>query len=231
MVGYPESITDPSYEGQILVITYPLVGNYGVPDRTLEDDIVDNLPKYFESNRIHVAGLVIAHYTEEYSHYLAKSSLGQWLKDEGIPAMYGVDTRALTKRLRERGSTLGRICLQKKGVSFEELTSQVSWRDNFDIPEWVDPNSKNLVAKVSTKKPVIYDPPAKLANLGPDGKVIRILAVDVGMKYNQIRCFVNRGVSLKVVPFDYDFNKEEYDGLFISNGPELQSLVFVWVIN
>ncbi|GMG39995.1 unnamed protein product [Ambrosiozyma monospora] len=133
--------------------------------------------------------------------------------------MYGVDTRALTKRLRERGSTLGRICLQKKGASFDELTSQVSWRDNFDIPEWVDPNSKNLVAKVSTKKPVTYDPPAKLAKLGPDGKVIRILAVDVGMKYNQIRCFVNRGVSLKVVPFDYDFNKEEYDGLFISNGP------------
>ncbi|GMG40222.1 unnamed protein product [[Candida] boidinii] len=89
MVGYPEAITDPSYEGQILVITYPLVGNYGVPDRDLQDEIVNQLPKYFESNRIHVAGLIVAHYTEDYSHYLAKSSLGQWLKEQNIPAIYG----------------------------------------------------------------------------------------------------------------------------------------------
>ena len=103
MVGYPESITDPSYEGQILVITYPLVGNYGVPDRELKDDDYEPaLPKYFESNQIHIAGLVVAHYTEEFSHWLAKSSLGQWLKEQNIPAIYGVDTRALTKRLREK---------------------------------------------------------------------------------------------------------------------------------
>ncbi|ODV85103.1 hypothetical protein CANARDRAFT_8230 [[Candida] arabinofermentans NRRL YB-2248] len=219
MVGYPESITDPSYKGQILVITYPLVGNYGVPDRNLMDDVVKQLPKYFESNKIHVAGLVVAHYTEEYSHYLAKSSLGQWLQEEGIPAIYGVDTRSLTKVLRERGSTLGRLCLQKQSSSIEDATNQLSWRDCFEIPEWVDPNTENLVAKVSITKPIVYEPPKELAKLGPDGKVIRIVAVDVGMKYNQIRCFVNRGVSLKVVPWDYDFNSEEYDGLFISNGP------------
>lgn len=219
MVGYPESITDPSYEGQILVITFPLVGNYGVPDRKLVDDVVAGLPKYFESNRIHVAGLVVAHYTEEYSHYLATSSLGQWLKEQGVPAIYGVDTRSLTKRLREKGSTLGRICIKKDSVDTEKALLDSEWQKNFEIPEWVNPNLENLVAKVSTKQPVVYDPPTELAKLGPDGKVLKIVAVDVGMKYNQIRCFVNRGVSLKVVPWDHDFTKEEYDGLFISNGP------------
>lgn len=94
MVGYPESITDPSYEGQILVITFPLVGNYGVPDRKLMDEYVEGLPRYFESNRIHVAGLVIAHYTEEYSHWLAQSSLGTWLKESNVPAVYGIDSRS-----------------------------------------------------------------------------------------------------------------------------------------
>lgn len=217
MVGYPESITDPSYEGQILVITYPLVGNYGVPDRDLKDDVVELLPKYFESNRIHIAGLVVAHYTEEYSHYLARSSLGQWLQQEGIPAIYGVDTRALTKRLRDRGSTLGRLALQKPSVSSDAILGDAQWQQHFDIPEWDDPNVRNLVAKVSIKKPAVYTP--KSPRKAQDGSTIRILAVDVGMKYNQIRCFVNRGVELKVVPWDYDFTTEQYDGLFISNGP------------
>ncbi|CAK7896628.1 protein Ura2p [[Candida] anglica] len=217
MVGYPESITDPSYEGQILVITFPLVGNYGVPDRELRDEDVPELPRYFESNKIHIAGLVVAHYTEEYSHFLAKSSLGQWLKEQGIPAIYGVDTRALTKRLRDTGSTLGRLALQSAEVAPAEALVASTWKNHFDIPEWDDPNVKNLVAKVSTKKPVLYTPanPVK----GKNGKTIRIVAVDVGMKYNQIRCFVRRGVELLVVPWDYDFSQEEYDGLFISNGP------------
>ncbi|CCF58798.1 hypothetical protein KAFR_0F02010 [Kazachstania africana CBS 2517] len=222
MVGYPESVTDPSYEGQILVITYPLVGNYGVPDTSLEDEFVEGLPRYFESNRIHIAGLVISHYTEDYSHWLANSSLGQWLKREGVPAMYGVDTRNLTKHLRDCGSMLGRFALQKPNTDSIQATS-VSWRNSFDIPEWINPNIENLVAKVSTAKPKLYLPPTdnKLVDLqkGPDGKVLRIVAIDVGMKYNQIRCFIKRGVELMVVPWDYDFTKEEYDGLFISNGP------------
>lgn len=222
MVGYPESITDPSYEGQILVITFPLVGNYGVPDFKLQDEIVESLPRYFESNRIHVAGLVIAHYTEDYSHYLAESSLSQWLKREGIPAMYGVDTRALTKHLRDSGSMLGRLALQKSN-SDNIIAQSENWSSCFDIPDWVDPNIDNLVAKVSTKEPKLYLPPSDndqiVLQKGPDGKTLRILAVDVGMKYNQIRCFVRRGVELLVVPWDYDFTEEEYDGLFISNGP------------
>lgn len=220
MVGYPESITDPSYEGQILVITYPLVGNYGVPDRNLKDDVVKDLPKYFESNRIHIAGLVVAHYTEEYSHYLATSSLGQWLQEEGIPAIYGVDTRALTKVLRNQGSTLGRLALQKASVTESVGLLGVSdWESSFDVPEYDDPNVKNLVAKVSIKEPKLYTPAKDTAKTDKSGKTIRILAVDVGMKYNQIRCFVNRGVELKVVPWDYDYSEEQYDGLFISNGP------------
>ncbi|KAI5954571.1 URA2 [Candida jiufengensis] len=221
MVGYPESITDPSYEGQILVITYPLVGNYGVPDRELKDeDYFPALPKYFESNRIHIAGLVVAHYTENYSHFLAKSSLGQWLKEQGIPAIYGVDTRALTKRLREKGSTLGRLALQKSNVKSEDVLADKTgeWQKYFEVPEYDDPNVKNLVADVSIKKPVLYTPKENI-KLGKDGKPIRIIAIDVGMKYNQIRCFVRRGVELLVVPWDYDFTNEKYDGLFISNGP------------
>lgn len=217
MVGYPESITDPSYEGQILVITYPLVGNYGVPDRELKDLDVPELPRYFESSKIHIAGLVVAHYTEEYSHFLAKSSLGQWLKEQGIPAIYGVDTRSLTKRLREKGSTLGRLALQNS-KSPEAFDSKL-WKKHFEIPEWDDPNVKNLVAKVSVKKPVLYSPKPETALKGKNGKTLRIVAIDVGMKFNQIRCFVRRGVELLVVPWDYDYTKEEYDGLFISNGP------------
>ncbi|KAK6202929.1 multifunctional pyrimidine biosynthesis protein [Scheffersomyces amazonensis] len=222
MVGYPESITDPSYEGQILVITYPLVGNYGVPDRQLlDDDYTPALPKYFESNKIHIAGLVVAHYTEDFSHFLAKSSLSQWLKDQGIPAIYGVDTRSLTKRLREKGSTLGRLAIQKSTFTSESIladNSSSNWEKYFEIPQWDDPNIKNLVAKVSIKQPTVFTPKESI-KLGKNGKPIRIVAVDVGMKYNQIRCFVRRGVELKVVPWDYDYTQEEYDGLFISNGP------------
>ncbi|EGV60700.1 Carbamoyl-phosphate synthase [Yamadazyma tenuis] len=218
MVGYPESITDPSYEGQILVITYPLVGNYGVPDRELKDEDVPDLPKYFESSRIHIAGLVVAHYTEEYSHFLAKSSLGQWLKEQNIPAIYGVDTRALTKRLREGGSTLGRLCVQKADLKSQAIIGREDWTQYFDVPSWDDPNVKNLVAKVSTKEPKLYTP-LKDVKLGKNGKPIRILAIDVGLKFNQIRCFVRRGVELKVVPWDHDITTEDYDGLFISNGP------------
>lgn len=113
MVGYPESITDPSYRGQILVITFPLVGNYGVPSREDKDAILQDLPAYFEASQIHIAGLIVASYCgEDFSHYLAKSSLGSWLKEQNVPAICGVDTRALTKRIREKGSMLGRLMMQ-----------------------------------------------------------------------------------------------------------------------
>lgn len=113
MVGYPESITDPSYRGQILVITFPLVGNYGVPSREERDALLQDLPAHFEASEIHIAGLIVASYCgEDYSHYLATSSLGTWLKEQNVPAVYGVDTRALTKKIREQGSMLGRLLMQ-----------------------------------------------------------------------------------------------------------------------
>jgi hypothetical protein len=164
MVGYPESLTDPSYRGQILVITFPLVGNYGVPSRAVMDDLLQDLPKYFESSEIHIAGLVTASYSgEDYSHYLAKSSLGSWLKENGVPAMCGVDTRALTKRIRQQGTMLGRLLHQRgsgangqlNGVANGHAMSNgvhedTDWRKETDVVDWIDQNTINLVSQGET---------------------------------------------------------------------------------
>jgi hypothetical protein len=107
MVGYPEALTDPSYKGQILVLTFPLIGNYGVPDRSIKDEW--GLPKFFESDKIQISGLIVADYSYEPSHWNSKSTLGAWLKEHNIPALYGIDTRFLTKTLRTYGTTLGKI--------------------------------------------------------------------------------------------------------------------------
>lgn len=233
MVGYTESLTDPSYEGQILILTYPLIGNYGVPERPQK---FDQLPSEFESSRIHVSAIVIGSYSDQVSHFLANSTLGDWLKENGVPAIYGVDTRALTKKIREQGSMLGKILARRPGTTPGRRTSltpqsqypsrapsphsPLTWRDDyFDVP-FHDPNQTNLVAAVSITAPRLYKPvSAPLQH--PSGRTLRVLAIDVGMKYNQIRCFIQRGVELKVVPWDYDFlaEIEPYDGLFISNGP------------
>ncbi|MBI5644738.1 glutamine-hydrolyzing carbamoyl-phosphate synthase small subunit [Candidatus Kaiserbacteria bacterium] len=178
MTGYVESLTDPSFAGQILVCTYPLIGNYGVPDSS-----------HFESERIHIAGLVVSEYSREYSHHEAKQSLAAWLKFWKIPAIEGVDTRALTKRLRERGVMLGRLSHSKKG-------------------EFLDPNRENLVERVSPKKVSIY-------GSGP----IRIVAVDCGMKENIVRSLTRPETTVTRVPWDYDFTEEKYDALVLSNGP------------
>ncbi|KAI0155002.1 pyrABCN [Xylariaceae sp. FL1272] len=228
MVGYPESITDPSYRGQILVITFPLVGNYGVPSRETMDELLRDRPAHFESSEIHIAGLVVASYAgEDYSHFLATSSLGTWLKEQGVPAMYGVDTRSLTERIRQEGSMLGRMLLQKtnvpNGTSNGEVSRQLigkDWKPYFESLDWVNPNTKNLVAEVSIKKVQLYQPSPETALKHPSGRTLRVLCLDVGMKNNQLRCFLKRGVEVKVCPWDYDFSAEkDYDGLFISNGP------------
>jgi carbamoyl-phosphate synthase/aspartate carbamoyltransferase len=221
MVGYPESLTDPSYAGQILVITFPLVGNYGVPSEETPDPIVPSLPKHFESAKIHVAGLIVGIASEDYSHYLAKSSLGEWLKSQGIPALTGIDTRALTKRIRDAGSMLARLLLAK--TSSSEAPLDIAKESEFLQPlSWVDPNKEDLVARVSRKTPQVFAPAASATTLKTSsGRPLTIMAVDLGMKNNQIRCFVSRGVTLKVVPHDYDFvaDQDSYDGLFLSNGP------------
>ena len=159
MVGYPESITDPSYRGQILVITFPLVGNYGAPDRKSADALLTNLPAHFEASEIHIAGLVVASYSgEDYSHHLATSSLGTWLKEEKVPAVFGVDTRALTKRIREEGSMLGKLRLEiqahENGLS-NGFHGSEGHADKVICEEvdWIDPNALNLVADGKTLGP------------------------------------------------------------------------------
>ena len=149
MVGYPESITDPSYRGQILVITFPLVGNYGVPSREDKDAILQDLPAHFEASQIHIAGLIVASYCgEDFSHYLAKSSLGTWLKEQNVPAICGVDTRALTKRIREKGSMLGRLLMQtgtQRGQSDAVMASGTATPNGIMTPA-ITPNLPNLNA-------------------------------------------------------------------------------------
>lgn len=196
MVGYPENLTDPSYQGQILTLTTPMVGNYGVPDRTKIGDC--GLPAYFESNKIHASGLLVQDYSHHYSHWNAVSSLGDWLKEEGVPGISDLDTRMLTKKIREKGALLGRIEV--------DLDAPVP-----DFSKMASPNDRNLVAEVSTKEVKVYG----------QGNPTKVIAVDCGMKYNIIRQLVKRGVELTVVPWDYPFASEmhKYDGLFLSNGP------------
>ena len=200
MVGYPESLTDPSYRGQILTLTFPLIGNYGVPSDE-KDDI--GLPAFFESDKVHISALLVSDYSSDSCHWNQVKSLGAWLKENGVPALTGMDTRALTKRIREHGAMLGKIV-------FED--------DDEKAIKQVDPNELHLVAEVSIKKPTLYTSHAP-ARLNSAGKRMRIVAVDCGIKANIIRYFMSKGVELLVVPWDHDFTKEAMDGLFISNGP------------
>ena len=184
MTGYPESLTDPSYKGQILILTYPLIGNYGVPSYEFDNSILKN----FESERIHISGLVISDYSIDNSHWKSNKSLSDWLIENKIPAIYGVDTRMLTKIIREKGVMNGKIVCDDK------------------IPD--DFIDDNLVAQVSTKEKVIYG----------NGKY-KIMLVDCGVKNNIIRRLLVRDTTVIRVPWDYDYNNDEYDGLFVSNGP------------
>jgi carbamoyl-phosphate synthase small subunit len=186
MTGYPESLTDPSYKGQILVLTYPLIGNYGVPGNETEN----GLPKFFESDRLHISGLIVSDYSFEYSHWNAKLSLADWLKSQKIPGVFGIDTRSLTKRLREKGTMLGKIIFDNEKIEF------------------YDPNKDNLVDLVSTSKKIVYG----------KGKY-KIVLIDCGVKYNIIRNLLKRDTTVIRVPWNYNIFEEKYDGLFISNGP------------
>jgi carbamoyl-phosphate synthase small subunit len=185
MTGYPESLTDPSYKGQLLTLTYPLVGNYGVPGDEKEGELYN----FYESYTLHISALIVSDYSFEYSHWNAVQSLGEWLKKHNIPGIYGIDTRALTKILREKGTMLGKIVYEK------------------DV-EMYDPDKDNLVAQVSTKTKQVFGNGSN-----------KVLLIDCGCKYNIIRNLLKRDTTVTMVPWDYDFSKEEYDGLFISNGP------------
>ena len=185
MTGYPESLTDPSYRGQILVLTYPSIGNYGVPGKTLEDGMLE----FFESEHIHTTALIISDYSSKYNHWNAAMSLGDWLKEDKVPGLFGIDTRKLTKIIREKGSMLAKIV-------FDD-----------DVP-FYDPNKANLVNDVSIKERIEYGTGTH-----------RILLIDCGVKSNIIRYLLRYDTTVIRVPWNYDYSNEKYDGLFISNGP------------
>jgi len=191
MTGYPESLTDPSYAGQLMTLTYPLVGNYGVPST---EEGADGIAPFMESDRIYASGLIVGDYSEQFSHWNARESLSEWLRREKVPAITGIDTRHLTQILREHGVMMGRIMCE--GVAVQ--------------PAEIDYNSVNYVDLVSVSEPCVYG--------GGEGRK-RVVLVDCGAKNNIIRCLLRRGVEVVRVPWNYDFNSLEFDGLFISNGP------------
>ncbi|MDD5147551.1 MAG: glutamine-hydrolyzing carbamoyl-phosphate synthase small subunit [Candidatus Daviesbacteria bacterium] len=190
MAGYPESLTDPSYFGQILVLTYPLQGNYGVPES-----------KFWESGKIQVKGLIVQNYIDHPSHFESRKTLGDWLKEQGIPTIQGIDTRELTRKLREYGVMLGRI-------EFKVQSSK------FKVKEIYDPNLENILPYVSCKKVEVYGKGKK-----------NVILIDCGAKENIIRSLVKRGVRVTRVPWDFDplgpaaGGAGGFDGILISNGP------------
>lgn len=191
MVGYPETFTDPSYRGQILVLTYPLIGNYGIPVESYDEN---RILKHFESVSVHIRGLVISELCLKPSHHQCATTLNSWLKKQQIPILHGIDTRALTQKLRETGPMLGRIVADGQ-------------RSKKEIQ---DPNNLDLVREVTINKPILYKKGSK-----------KIVLIDCGMKLNILRNFLKRNITVLRVPYDYDFWQADFkfDGLFISNGP------------
>jgi carbamoyl-phosphate synthase small subunit len=196
LVGYPESMTDPSYRGQILVFTQPLIGNYGVPSSDRDEH---GLLRYFESPNIQAAGVVVADYAAQHSHWTAVESLSEWCARESVPAISGVDTRAIVTFLREQGSSLARITIGEEYDADEDEA-------------YIDPEAINLVRRVSTKAPFHIN-----SSLGD----LHVALIDCGVKENILRSLVSRGASVTCFPFDYPIHKvaHHFDGVFISNGP------------
>ncbi len=186
MTGYPESLTDPSYYGQILVLTFPLIGNYGMPPGANWEEQF----KWYEAPKGMIRALVVDDYSHDYSHWQAQISLAQWLYNQKIPAISGVDTRALTKRIREKGVMLARLIV-----------------GNEDVP-FYDPNKENLVAKVSIEAPILYGKGSK-----------RVLVVDCGCKHSILDELLQRDVEVLRVPWNYPAEDEKADGILISSGP------------
>jgi len=199
ITSYTESMTDPSYRGQILVFTTPMIGNYGVPFNKAPTDSQD-VGMVLESRGVQCAGVIVADVAEKFSHHSAVESIHSWCERYGVSGVTGVDTRAITTLLRDQGTTLGRIAV---GADSTLSAPQPE--------EYWDPSKENLVDRVSTKKPYL---------LNPEGDV-KIAVLDFGAKANIMRSLVRRGAAVHVLPWDYDFHaiKDNYDGLFLSNGP------------
>lgn len=194
MTGYVETLTDPSYKGQILVATYPLVGNYGVPPPRTPG----TLDPPYEATNIQVQGLVVQNYVDDYSHHAAARSLDSWLRQDGIPGIHGIDTRTLTRRLREHGTMRGWL-----------IPSDMSLEDAKRRADAIDMQSEVFHA-VAPPEPIRYD-----------GGDLKILAVDVGMKDNIVRSLLKRGASVIRAPWHAQLAPlaAEADGIVIGNGP------------
>lgn len=215
MTGYPESLTDPSYAGQLMTLTYPLVGNYGVPPFTIEGN---GLATFMESEKIHAEAIIVSDYSENYSHWNAVESLADWLKREHVPGITGIDTRELTKVLREHGVMMGRIV-------FDDAMDNGEWKmDNYGEVNYVDRVScKDIIvyAAGESKTFPVSTPKEELNSQLSifHSQLKKVVLVDCGVKTNILRCLLRRGVEIIRVPWDYDFNQLSFDGLFISNGP------------
>ena len=190
MVGYPESLTDPSYAGQLMVLTYPLIGNYGVPSFSYDNN---NLQLFMESDRIYATAIIVADYSERYSHWNANESLADWLKREHVPGITGIDTRELTKVLREHGVMMGKILFDDEPDNIPQASYE----------------GVNFVDKVSCRDVIRYN----------EGAGKKVVLVDCGVKANIIRCLIKRGVEIIRVPWNYDYTDMDFDGLFLANGP------------
>ena len=213
MTGYPESLTDPSYAGQLMVLTYPLVGNYGVSPFTIESN---GLATYMESERIHVEAVIVSDYSEEFSHWNAVESLADWLKREKIPGIAGIDTRELTKVLREHGVMMGKIVFDDEPNHVPEAVYEgVNYIDKVSCKEIIY-YTKDKSYRYSTELPVVQLQ-SELSEFNNSSK--KVVLVDCGVKTNIIRCLLKRGVEVIRVPWNYDFNGLKFDGLFVSNGP------------
>ncbi len=201
MYGYPELLTDPSYYEQIVVMTYPIIGSYGVPSFSLRDSF--GVPLHFESESVKVRGYVV-HSLSRPSHWAAEKRLEDWLLEEGVPGICGIDTRALTKRIRMNGTMLGVLKVSSQPFDVGEASRT--------IKTVTDPNRRDLVAEVSPREPVFHD--------GKSAK--RVVVIDCGVKLGIVRSLLAEGVSVVRVPHDYDAEKImdlEPAGVVISNGP------------
>ena len=215
MTGYPESLTDPSYAGQLMTLTYPLVGNYGVPPFTIE---ANGLATFMESEKIHAEAIIVSDYSENYSHWNAVESLADWLKREQVPGITGIDTRELTKVLREHGVMMGRIV-------FDDAMDNGEWRmDNYGEVNYVDRVSCKDIIVYAGGESKTFPVSTPMEELNSQLSIFhsqlkKVVLVDCGVKTNILRCLLKRGVEIIRVPWNYDFNGLQFDGLFISNGP------------
>jgi len=205
MGGYPQTLTDPGFRGQILVSTYPLMGNGGVPVKPRTGELSSDdqgIPLYFESPSVQVSGLVVSEACEEPSHYSSGSTLSAWLDKNNVPGIYGIDTRALTIRLRENGTMQGKIIVEGS----RDLTM-----DSGVIP--------NPVAEVSMPEIKLYKSSPAQGENPKEGAPIKIALIDCGVKAGILRSLLSRNVELIRLPWNHDLKQVEYDGILLSSGP------------